>query len=132
MGMKSIWDGKDLPPEGCLVLAHLSSEKAWVPHVVTGYKVTPAKEGLLHRVEVSLKPSHDRRSSKNARLLGDLRAPDAMEAVLEASQEKAALNKARADRYKSDLERVRETVYSNGKDVDVRVELTDLLDEMVI
>ena len=47
MGHKKIWDGKNLPERGDLVLIHLSSNKVYVPH----------------------KLSHDARSSSNTRNL---------------------------------------------------------------
>lgn len=68
MGHKKIWDGQDLPEKGDLVLIHLSSNKAYVPHAVDGFKVT-RKDGGDFAILVDLKASHDPRSSKNARSL---------------------------------------------------------------
>lgn len=109
MGLKKIWDGKDLPPEGCEVLAHLSSLKAWVPHVVTGYKVSEGSSPYNHRVEIQLDKSGDPRSAKNARLLGDIRPLDDIEAV-------ASLQQERIEDLKATLEKKREVI-TNIEDV---------------
>lgn len=78
MGFKSIWDGKDLPPVGCQVLAHLSRENAWVRHTVASYGIRPGLSGNKHevRVDINLEASDDPRSSKNQRALCDVRPLD--------------------------------------------------------
>lgn len=87
MGMKSIWDGNDLPPEGCEVLAQLGSladrnnKGGWVRHVVAGYRVQPVKDEPAHSIVfVKLVASDDRRSSKNERVLCDVHPLDWAEA----------------------------------------------------
>lgn len=88
MGMKEIWDGNDLPPVGCEVLAELSScthhpDKGWVRHKVTGYRIHPASDAVpettsrLHRrISVMLGATSDSRSSTNERNLDDVRPLD--------------------------------------------------------
>lgn len=87
MGMKEIWDGKDLPPIGCEVQAQLGSltdrhgKGGWVRHKVAGYRIDPAgfdgeQARYHHRVSIKLAPSDDRRSSKNERWLCDVRPLD--------------------------------------------------------
>lgn len=39
MGMKQIWDGKNLPSVGCEVLIHLASINKWVARTVQGYEI---------------------------------------------------------------------------------------------
>lgn len=102
MGMKSIWDRENLPPIGCEVLIHLSSNKAWVRHVVAGHKVSPMPDSMGYRVEIQLDKSDDPRSWKNARLLGDIRPVDDIESVLEAQADKLEDLQDKAKRY-SDL-----------------------------
>lgn len=86
MGMKSIWDGVDLPPEGCEVLAQLGSladrnnKGGWVRHVVTGYRIKQVEAERMHSVvSVKLAASDDRRSSKNERILCDVHPLDWVE-----------------------------------------------------
>lgn len=126
MGMKSIWDGEDLPPEGCEVLAHLSSEKAWVRHVVTGYKVSQGSSPYNHRVEIQLEKSDDPRSWKNARLLGDIRPLDDMAAVLDAQDEALEIARAKAKKLSDKLVSVENMVHGSGKIA--KQELVDLLE----
>lgn len=83
MGMKSIWDGVDLPPVGCEVLIHLARPEVWVRHVVTGHKVRPGNkdERWLYVVDVVVGPSDDPRSHKNERFLSDCKPLDWREPV---------------------------------------------------
>lgn len=89
MGMKEIWDGKDLPPVGCEVYAQLGSltdrnnKGGWVRHKVTGYRIDPATDAVAEkarphhfRISIQLAASDDRRSSKNERHLNDIRTLD--------------------------------------------------------
>lgn len=75
MGHKKIWDGKDLPEKGDLVLIHLSRSKAYVPHTVDAFRVSRVESGD-YRIHVDLLGSHDPRSSKNTRSLQDCFALD--------------------------------------------------------
>lgn len=68
MGHKKIWDGKDLPEKGDLVLIHLNSNKAYVPHAVDGFSLNRLDTGGW-QVWVHLSASHDSRSSSNTRNL---------------------------------------------------------------
>lgn len=68
MGSKKIWDGKDLPEKGDLVLTHLGSNKAYVPHKVEGFRLNRLDTGGW-QVWVDLSASHDSRSSSNTRNL---------------------------------------------------------------
>lgn len=87
MGMKSIWDGIDLPPVGCEVLAQLGSladkhnKGGWVRHVVDGYRIKQVPEEPTRSVVfVKLMASNDKRSSKNERILCDVHPLDWVEA----------------------------------------------------
>lgn len=74
MGMKQIWDGKDLPPVGCEVLIKLASIDTWVAKKVTGYKIWPSldAEDKAHvRVFITVEG--------NERLLCDVRPLDFQE-----------------------------------------------------
>lgn len=75
MGHKKIWDGKDLPEKGDLVLIYLSSNKAYVPHKVDAFRVKRMESGD-YSIWVDLFGSHDPRSSKNTRSLQDCFALD--------------------------------------------------------
>lgn len=68
MGIKTIWDGKDLPPQGSEVLIHLSSCDAYVKHKVDGFRVERREDGGW-LIWVDLVSGSDPRSSKNCRLL---------------------------------------------------------------
>lgn len=85
MGMKQIWDGQDLPPEGATVLAQMGSmttagnKGGWVKHKVKGFRLAPALEDnpAYHRIFVKLGPhAEDSSSSNNERLLKDIRPVD--------------------------------------------------------
>ncbi len=55
MGMKQIWDGKNLPPVGCEVLIHLASINKWVARTVQGYEIWPSvyeNDTAHHRVNI--------------------------------------------------------------------------------
>lgn len=75
MGLKTIWDGLDLPPIGCEVQIHLSSYNAWVRHVVASISLRGDLDGnpALHRIDINVTGSDDPRSSTNSRLLMDVR-----------------------------------------------------------
>ncbi len=68
MGHKRIWDGKNLPDKGDLVLIHLASNKAYVPHKVEGFRTNRLGDGGW-QIWVDLALSHDARSSANTRCL---------------------------------------------------------------
>ena len=76
MGMLKIWDGKDLPPEGCDVLIQLASANngagKWLPHKVTGYRIEADLSGSkhVHRVFIEVDCGA---VSVNERLLCDVR-----------------------------------------------------------
>ncbi|PTN60556.1 hypothetical protein C9884_19025 [Klebsiella pneumoniae] len=74
MGIKSIWDGNDLPPVGSDVLIHLASIDKWVPHTVTGYDIKPHLEGdaAYHRIFINVESG----KCINCRLLMDVRPLD--------------------------------------------------------
>ncbi len=89
MGMKQIWDGKDLPPIGCEVLAQLGSltdaqnKGGWVRHKVAGYRVRPVgsdepevNQRFHVRLDILLEASDDKRSSKNERSYNDVHPLD--------------------------------------------------------
>lgn len=81
MGTKTIWDGQQLPPIGCEVLIHLASMDAWVPHVVTGIGIRKTEEKHYYLIDVTVKPSSDKRSGNNQRLLDDIRPVDWREGI---------------------------------------------------
>lgn len=76
MGIKSIWDGKDLPPIGCAVLIHLGSINKWVARNVEGYQILPDLDGdpALHRIFITVQG--------NQRLLMDVRPLDWREGLI--------------------------------------------------
>lgn len=76
MGTKMIWDGEQLPPIGCEVLIHLSSNNAWVRHVVESYSVHKAKPRMHYLININVTESNDNRSSNNQRSLDDVRPID--------------------------------------------------------
>lgn len=130
MGMKKIWDGKDLPPEGCQVLAHLASQKAWVRHVVTGYKVTEGKSPHSHRIEIQLGESDDPRSAKNARLLGDIRPLDDVEGALSTQADAMEGLTWKVKQYAELFQYVERLIFSDIPESVRKESLVGLLEEM--
>lgn len=68
MGVKTIWDGTDLPPQGAEVLIHLADRNAYVKHKVDGFRLDRRSDGGW-LVWVDLVAGSDPRSSKNCRFL---------------------------------------------------------------
>jgi len=73
MGMLKIWDGKDLPPEGCDVLVELASLRKWLPHRVNGYRIEADLNGNKHVHRVFIQVTQLGTSAENERLLCDVR-----------------------------------------------------------
>lgn len=78
MGAKNIWDGKQLPQVGDLVLIHLASADAWTPYEVTGFTIWPHLDGdsAYHRIFVDVSRKDGGVKVTNCRLLKDVRPLD--------------------------------------------------------
>lgn len=93
MGMKQIWDGKELPPVGCEVLIQLGSltdkhnKGGWVRHKVASYEIRGATcddTGAHHRIFINVL---DSAGYQNQRLLRDVKPIDWREPVEQQERE---------------------------------------------
>lgn len=68
MGIRTIWDGKDLPPVGSEVLIRLASQKEPYPMQVIGHTANWSAESRAWRIDVQLTDG----SGTNMRSLQDV------------------------------------------------------------